>query len=474
MFKIIRLNEFEKLSELASSFVQANNSNPALLCFDHYFTRTPSLVDMDIAAMEGCLSQFFDYIYILHQVAFVVDPCTEPRVWKLLGVKWNELEEKFLIPPGTLLHHHAMRSSTIISDSSIPIKLTQNQFAEVFHSVVRERLLDRVTRENDMCRKAPALSVCLRQAVYGDCNATPCPRSHINPNSEWFRHWLSVHLLQILVYHSVGRIQYRAEMLSQQRWGFQFIYFLSLLTDKVFPRFWILKLHEVLNPPHFSLGSSANINLNNFVKIRKGFEVAIAWVRAISCALKFWPSNYDFLTIALGAADLAFAFDRKEASVYMFRSDFARERCPQQYLRGQDAQNSILELLVSFRNKEPSSLLMGILFIRYATLLRTPPSILTVVHTIFRHVMEVKITVDINVFLNFIEKICGLLIVCNRYRWNQSFHNITLPSSWWASILTHFDPFQASQQDGTGRFWLLLQPLGALLHGLYFSAYSIG
>jgi len=88
--------------------------------------------------------------------------------------------------------------------------------------------------------------------------------------------------------------------------------------------------------------------------------------------------------------------------------------------------------------------------------------------------MEAKIPVDINVFLNFIEKICGLLIVCNRYRWNQSFHNITLPSSWLTSILTHFDPVEASQQDGTGRFWLLLPPLRTLLEGLYFSYYSIG
>ena len=471
MFKIIRLNEFEKLSELASSFVRANNSNPALLCFDHYFTRTPSLVDMDIAAMESCLTQFFDYIYILHQVAFVVDPCTEPRVWKLLGVKWNELEEKFLIPPGTLLHHHAMRSSTIISDSSIPIKLTQNQFAEAFHSVIWERLLDRVTRENDMCRNAPALTVCLRQTVYGDCNATPCPRSHINPDSEWFQHWLSVHLLQILVYHGVWRIQFPAEMLSQQRWGF--VDFLTSRTDKGFRRFWILKLHQVLNPVHFSLGSSANV-FDNSIKVRKGFGVAIEWVRAISYTLDFWPSNYDFLTIALGVADIAFAFDRKEASVYMFRSKFALKTCPQEYLRRHDAQNSILELLVSFRNKERSSLLRGMLFIRYAALLWTLPFVPKIIYTIFRHVMEVKIPVDINVFVSFIEKICGLLIVCNRYRWNQSFHNITLPISWWVSILTHFDSFQASQQESTDRLGLILDPLRALLHGLYFSYRSIG
>ena len=88
--------------------------------------------------------------------------------------------------------------------------------------------------------------------------------------------------------------------------------------------------------------------------------------------------------------------------------------------------------------------------------------------------MEAKILVDINVFLNFVEKICGLLIVCNRYRWKQSFHNITLPSSWWTSILTHFDPVEASQQGTTGRFWLFLPPLKTLLEGLYFSYYSMG
>ena len=217
MFKIIRLSEFEKLSELASSFVRANNSTAALLCFDHYFTQTPSLVDMDIVEMEGCLTQFFDFIRILHQV-FVVDPCAEQEVWKLLGVKWNEHEEKFLILPGTLLHRYSVRFNIIsIPDSSTPLKLSKIQFSEIFHNTVKERLLDRVTRENEVCRKAPALSVCLRQTAYGDCNATPCPRSHIKPDSEWFQHWLNVHLLQILVYHSIWRIQFRAEMRSQLR-----------------------------------------------------------------------------------------------------------------------------------------------------------------------------------------------------------------------------------------------------------------
>jgi len=218
MFKIIRWREFGKLSDLASSFVQTDNPNSALLCFDYYFNQTPSLVDMDIIQMEDCLKQFFDYIHILHQVAFNVNPCTEERVWKLLGVTSNELEEHFSIPPGTLLYRHAIRSDAFSTkDSNIPLTLPKDQFTEFFRGAVRERLLDQVTRENDMCRKAPALFVCLRQTTYGDCNATPCPRSHIRPDPEWFLCWLKVHLLQILVYNSIWRIQFLSEMLSQQR-----------------------------------------------------------------------------------------------------------------------------------------------------------------------------------------------------------------------------------------------------------------
>ena len=79
--------------------------------------------------------------------------------------------------------------------------------------------------------------------------------------------------------------------------------------------------------------------------------------------------------------------------------------------------------------------------------------------------MEAKIPVEIGIFCSFIERICGSLIVYNKYRRSGSLHGITLPLSWLKVIL---DTFQSTEKD-TSRFWLLLQPLEDLLRTLYFS-----
>ena len=79
--------------------------------------------------------------------------------------------------------------------------------------------------------------------------------------------------------------------------------------------------------------------------------------------------------------------------------------------------------------------------------------------------MEAKIPVEIGIFCSFIERICGSLIVYNKYRRSGSLHGVTLPLSWLKVIL---DTFQSTEKD-TSRFWLLLQPLEDLLRTLYFS-----
>ena len=82
--------------------------------------------------------------------------------------------------------------------------------------------------------------------------------------------------------------------------------------------------------------------------------------------------------------------------------------------------------------------------------------------------MEAKIPVEIGIFCSFIERICGSLIVYNRYQRTGSLHNVTLPRSWLKVIL---DTFQSAEKDAS-RFWLLLQPLEELLRTLYYNNFS--
>ena len=77
--------------------------------------------------------------------------------------------------------------------------------------------------------------------------------------------------------------------------------------------------------------------------------------------------------------------------------------------------------------------------------------------------MEAKIPVEIGVFCGFIERICGSLIVYNKYQRTGSLHRVTLPRSWLKVIL---DTFQSAEKDAS-RFWMLLPPLENLLKTLY-------
>jgi hypothetical protein len=84
--------------------------------------------------------------------------------------------------------------------------------------------------------------------------------------------------------------------------------------------------------------------------------------------------------------------------------------------------------------------------------------------------MEAKIPVEIGVFCSFIERICGSLIVYNRYQRTGSLHGVTLPRSWLKVIL---DTFQSTvTEKDTSRFGLLLQPLEDLLRTLYYNDFS--
>lgn len=86
--------------------------------------------------------------------------------------------------------------------------------------------------------------------------------------------------------------------------------------------------------------------------------------------------------------------------------------------------------------------------------------------------MEAHLPVDIDVFFSYAERLCGLLILSNRYRYSRSFHGIFLPRSWLRTILSTFD-FSAAETHGAQQlFWSFLQPLQALLTQLYYGGDS--
>lgn len=224
MFKAISTGCREDFIRRANTFLNSGNTNAALLCLDRQFEHTPDFTNMDISEMACTLQLFLRYTEMLQDLAFFVDPCAESHIWTLFGYRPHE-HGTFWIPVGTLLYAQVSasgRASDNTSDSEAGLILSRQDLLTAFQESLRSRLLDRVTKENDKCRVAPALNPCLDHVVYGVCNLFNCNGAQIVPDKDWFNTWTRVHLLQIQVYHTIIHLQFRSEMKSQQRLGLHF------------------------------------------------------------------------------------------------------------------------------------------------------------------------------------------------------------------------------------------------------------
>jgi len=125
-------------------------------------------------------------------------------------------------------------------------------------------------------------------------------------------------------------------------------------------------LQQVLNASDFRFGSYSNLDDETIAGARKPLNVVIDWVRQVAASLEHdWPPQLSFLTHVMVTANIAFTFDRNNASVYLYRSEFINsDDCPGQYFRQPHGENSLQEFLVALHETGPSSIVNGILFIR--------------------------------------------------------------------------------------------------------------
>ena len=219
MFKAISSGCREGFINRANTFLNSGNTNAALLCLDRQFEHTPDFINMDISEMACALKLFLRYTEMLQKLAFSVDPCTESHIWTLFGYRPHE-HGTFWIPVGTLLYAHWQFSGRESDNKSeVGLILSRQELLTVFQKCLKNRLLDRVTTQNDKCRVAPALNPCLDHVVYGTCNSLFCNGVDIFPDKDWFNTWTRAHLLQIQIYHTIIHLQFSSEMKSQQRLG---------------------------------------------------------------------------------------------------------------------------------------------------------------------------------------------------------------------------------------------------------------
>jgi hypothetical protein len=77
-----------------------------------------------------------------------------------------------------------------------------------------------------------------------------------------------------------------------------------------------------------------------------------------------------------------------------------------------------------------------------------------------RHIIQLKLPVNISVLCDFVDYLCGLSVVSNVYGRHSSFHGITLPRSW---LLQHSVQPEEVAMNAPSIYWMLLDSMKVLL-----------
>jgi len=204
LFKTISSGTFKNLVSLADRFSKGQNLSAALLSLDHHFSVPHVLQNMDLDSLTATLQPFSLYAQQLHDTAFYADPRTNAHVWKVLGLRPHG-QNAFVVPHGTFLHKKVTPAAGSTVEGSKDLIVSIENLPRIVRGALSERLLERVLRQNDMCRGARSLFPCPRHVILGGCFKSSCTQAHIEPNPVWYNTWVQAHIYQILIYQTINR-----------------------------------------------------------------------------------------------------------------------------------------------------------------------------------------------------------------------------------------------------------------------------
>ncbi|KAK7064824.1 UvrD-like helicase ATP-binding domain-containing protein [Favolaschia claudopus] len=419
MFQALCRREVSQLKLLGESLEESDPA-AALLCYDLVFINPPKIQALLVDGVVKELQIFYGYVKLLNKFVWA-DPCNQPLVEKLFG--YTRLgDNDFLVPQGTFLHSALRRSNHPACQRSTgeeDITLTSFELRDVYTQHLKERLEHRVLRENEMCKRTRALSLCLMFAVFeGKCYRVDCLHEHGPvPTRKEFNARVRIHLQQILILQAA-----------------QFV-----INEPIDRRYWITRLYSSLYPSFYRLGSASSLDLGSIPEAEAGFRVVKEWVRSWVYDFEFFPAP-KFLSNLAQVCRLSFQLDPKGAMSYLTNSAFMRMQ-PSVYVRA--GSNYVVgEFLLSLEGRQETCISAGVLFVR--------------------HCVENSLPIQTTVLCDIVEHLCACLIVADRQQ-RGPVHNVTLPLSWmvnWTSIA-------GEGRRQTHTFGLLVQCLGKLLERLY-------
>ncbi|OSX68101.1 hypothetical protein POSPLADRAFT_1128861 [Postia placenta MAD-698-R-SB12] len=436
MFRAIIADDSATLLELGERFYRWHaNGAAALRCLDHVFTGLPKLLVASALEVTSSLHQFLLYARLLQGFLSKAYSCDNEDIQRLVGFE-VATEDFFLVPRETYLfsrcNHHSTPSLRPTDQGALVLRW---EIERLFKQILRGRLHQKVVDENDLCRRLRSLQPCLAFVASGHCSRLAtgeCPLEHLPAeayNLELYNLRVRIVLQQILIYHTIYSIEHPAE-LSRQR------------------RYWLRRLHEMLNPPFYKVGSPASLRGLTIPEFNDAVHTIGSWLVDWLYSLDpYNPSGYapNFLTSFIRVASLAFAFYPEVARLQIPRVRCVSAYRPEMLMRqhASDATYVIHDLIKFMENETQASLSRGILFTY--------------------HVLQKQVPIDVVVLCNFLDFLCGLLVMCTHFRYN-TLHDVTLPKSW---IIRLSGNLHKLKDRDTRLVHVYIRPMAELLKQMY-------
>lgn len=398
MFQAVASCDLNQLRALGQKFASRKEVTSALLCFDHYFQNFPRIIVMEATEISTILADFLSYCSMLREVAISPDPCNNAAIQKLFGFQAST-ENIFLLPEGTYLHQSflALRAAMGVSEQGALV--TEWDLSQKFKDCLFTRISNRIKEENDICRRTQAFTPCLPFVINDVCNRLQCPRKHIHYTSctpAWYNVQVRIHLQQILIFHNLHSVQFDVQERHRQH------------------RFWINRLHETLNPSIYYLGTLANLDVALIKEAQKAVEVVKRWCRDLLDS----PMRLDarLLTTVYQTANLCLFLDKQSAREYIHRAPildvFAHQPQYRRELNGRRGPRVVNEMMRFLQGTDEVFIPAGLCFVK--------------------HLLTDSVPIDINVLCDAIDFLCGAVVIVRK---EFVLHNVTLPRSWFITLL---------------------------------------
>ena len=202
MFRAVSQVDSASLERLAYVFIKGSRKPAALLALDHFFSHLPALKSYKVHEMSVFLVQFREYARLLHFIISHPDPLSITSIKKLFCIREVSSTE-YRMELGSFLHSSVEgdRDGFMHRQFSVAA-LSKNDVTYVLRKYLAVHLRERVTEENDLCRRAPVFSQCLTFIVNGYCSRGHLPQEHVklaDLDSKRYNTRLAIHLQQITI-----------------------------------------------------------------------------------------------------------------------------------------------------------------------------------------------------------------------------------------------------------------------------------